>query len=291
MTMKILSIGAVLLALGTGTSWAGIAACSGTQLLSSFGNPGAATDGCFQTDVNFDNFAVSTTGNTGNTGDPALTNVNLAASGGTISGSGASSTITQIAAVFTSTDSSDSTQWVGTGGSETLVSNVSYQAHAAQSEPTPATWEITSLTLALGSFTTSNPANAGNTIEVKEQFCVGASTFSCTSASTDYGYIEELVTLKTTGSPTIADSVCYNNGATSCTATTSLTLSGLDATSIAIEDSVSITRVSNAGVDIFLTGFTNDINQNAELPEPSTLVLMGTALAGIGILRRRRQKV
>lgn len=269
--------------------WATLGSCpttSGTAAtIASFG----AASGCSQIDKNFDNFNVTTSGNNSSTGDPTASNVDIFGTGGSISGSGASSTITPILANFQSTNFS------AASGTQTLSTVLDFQAAVnGNSPPTPAQWEITSLSLGLGNFTTANPANTGNSIEVLEAFCLGSATFNGTTSSSNYGYIEEQVQL-TTGSapPTITDTVC-TPGATGCIAATSatnLTLSGLSGvTSVGIQETISINSVSGAGTNIYLDSFDNGFGQTAFDPEPGTFMLLGTGLAAAGFLRYRRRK-
>ena len=291
---------ALALCVGSSNAWASISACpttSGTAApLSGFNSAG---NGCSQIDKNFDNFTMTTTGNGSTTGDPTTSNVSLYATGGTISGSGASATITPILANFVSTTATcigtgaGASQWVDCSGSDTLTSTTDYQV-AINSSNGPGGgyhWAITNLTLALGTFTSTNPGNTGNTVDVKEEFCLGAATFNCTATSTNYGYIEEHVVFNTSGTPTITETICYNNGASSCTTSSgslSLNLGGLGYTTIGIQDTVTINRITGAGTDIFLDGFDNQFGQSREAPEPSTFVLLGSLLVGLALLRRKQ---
>jgi PEP-CTERM motif len=289
--MKRIELGAVLLIAGAGMVRPALASISGCPTssagssLSSFGSQGA-NDGCFQIDKNFDNFSVVTTGHNSDTGNASTSNVDIFGTGGSISGSGAGSTITPILANF------DSTQFIATSGTDTLNTVLDFQAAVnGNSAPTPAQWAITGLTLSLGSFTSANPGNTGNSITVVEDFCVGAATFNCTSSSTNFGFIEEQVVLHTSGAPTITDTHCYNDGATSCTSASGLSVTGFVTSTVGISDSITIDRVSGASTDIFLDGFSNAFAQTAETPEPSTFALLGGALVGLGFIRGRRKKV
>ncbi len=259
--------------------WAAISSCptsASGSALSSFGAQ-SASNGCSQVDLNFDNFSVTTTGNSaGNTGDPTTGDVELYGTG--------TSDLGPILAHFDSTDSSDGTQWVATEGTRDLVSTLDFQVATNNSA-----YDIDSLTLSLGDYTTANPSNAGNYVEVMEQFCLGDTTFSCSTSSSNYGYIEEKVTFNESGAPTISEIVC-TPGASGCTTSTgSLTLtlpSGY--TTIGISEVVTVNREIDAGQNIYLDSFSDQFGTDTAVPEPGAFWLLATALAGVGIVRLRK---
>lgn len=58
---------------------------------------------------------------------------------------------------------------------------------------------------------------------------------------------------------------------------------------IAVRDTATLVRVSGFGQTLDLNSFVNQFDQTAETPEPATLGLMGSALAGLLFFARRRR--
>jgi hypothetical protein len=132
-----------------------------------------------------------------------------------------------------------------------------------------------------------NSLSAGDVILTEEQFCLGAANFNCTTGSSNYGYVEITETSKGSGGYTTVFTVC-TPGASGCTVshptTASISFNSVQ-TEIGIEDTVTISTVSGQARTVFIDSFDNEF---MDAPEPSTFVLFGTALAGVGLLAARK---
>lgn len=130
--------------------------------------------------------------------------------------------------------------------------------------------------------------HAGSVITTEEAFCLGSTAVSgCATA--DYGYVEISATSQGS-SYTYVYTVCAP-GASGC----SVTMPGsaditfaTPQTEVAIEDTVSIAAATGGTNAVFIDAFDNTFDD--AVPEPSTLILLGTSLAGIGLFRARRKK-
>jgi hypothetical protein len=180
--------------------------------------------------------------------------------------------------------------WCVKGASADASQTITYDATAT-------TGTFYGLTLADGTVTTGE-LRGSDTITVQEQYCVGGASIATCSAA-DLGSIKIVQT--TPGSTTAIDTggftaapvitICQatiTGGA--CTPVTStLAEVGIAGGSknITIQDAVTITSVSDEQDNLFIDSF-NDGFQTT--PEPSTFILMGSALAGVAALKFRKQK-
>ena len=133
-------------------------------------------------------------------------------------------------------------------------------------------------------------------VKVKEEFCLGATSFNCNSSSANFGYIQEIQQTNAWGSVSTLEQVCVNNGGSSCTVTTgslSLNLASFSnykagVTQVAIQD-----YVSTAGgywSTANLAGFDNGFEQCLMTPEPASFALVGIILVGLGVARRASKR-
>lgn len=283
--------------------WAGIAvagsisasaaptACAGSTL-AVLAAAGANTpaNGCGAVDLGFNGFVDSG-------GSLNLTNVTLSSlTGGTISGSGASQAITNLVAQFNSTGWNTSS---GTSLTTYSVIDSRLQVLPGESAPTApfSTWGITSLGLGLQE-NTGAPANAGNYVEVRTEFCLGLTGFTCIAANSNYGYVQQRLTF-TSGSTavTILNTIC-TPGAGGCTtstnalATANISFGSTGFLSLGTRNTVTVNRISGAGggFAIDLDSFQLSMGQTAVTPEPSTFGMLGSALLGLGFWARKRRK-
>lgn len=126
----------------------------------------------------------------------------------------------------------------------------------------------------------------GDTIAIKEAFCLGVTSFSCTPASSNYGYVEIVETSTGTGFTT-QDTVCSPTlGGCTGTNSSSAFLSFAGQTAIAVQETISLDAVVGCDDTLALNSFDAEFY---EAPEPSTLLLLGSAMAGLVILRRRKR--
>jgi hypothetical protein len=275
---KLIWIMAVSVLASVPAAWGNVAACASPQPL----GPAVvgAGNGCWYQDANFDNFNVSsatgggsslfplTTGIT--SGSTDSTNIQLTPPPGT--------TVDTLAfkSEGTSSETSCSTQSWCVSQSSSL---------ASQSFTYGVVGSVDYLSLSDG--TVASPAQSGNVITTEEQFCLGSTTFNCGTMSATYGYLKVQQTSTGTGQFTTVFTVC-TPGAGGCTTATpgAAGITILPQTQIAIQDTVSISTQATLLDPVFIDGFDNEF----DTPEPSTFILLGGALAGLGLLRFRHRK-
>jgi hypothetical protein len=278
--------------LGTGTT-TGINGTTGVGNASG-NNP---VNGCAVTDLGFKTFAVNVKAGDGTFNGPAEGNITLSSTGGAITGGDAISNIgLSFAAAFDSTSST---------GARTLNETISYLVAAGLQDPptTPATdhWAMTGVTAlsiagsTISGFTIPTGASAPS-ITVTEVICLGqTSIVGCTAANeatlslavtyTGNGTSHTL----TTGTPT-ATCGSVTAGFGCAISAGGITFNPL--ISVAIIDTVVINHPASGGLnyDLSFTGFTDPIVQSEFTPEPSTFILLGSALAALGGLHLRKRK-
>ena len=147
-------------------------------------------------------------------------------------------------------------------------------------------WAISSLSLAQAGAAVIGP---GASVDIKENFCLGASTFNCTPTSGNYGYIDFDLVRVAVGVTSTTDTVCFNNGGSSCTpASGSLTFTlPIPQEQVAIQD---VLTLSAPG--ILRTANLNDVSNTfvqTPVPEPATWWMAALSLAGFAAAARRRR--
>lgn len=264
-------------------SWAGIAACTAPQTLDA-AISGSTSNGCSTVDNNFVNFNVTESGTT--TSFPAITtgtapNIEFTEAGTTTP---ALPFVTTGQTASGTGDTCTANSWCEAGNGTTALTgtqNIFYDVTGTS---------VTGLsmpTIPAGSLNAAGNIRAGDVVSVQEDYCLGAITVT---GCTDLGYIKVQATSATTDW-TYVYTVC--TAAVTCIPVTSTTvppsITFASQTSVAVEDIVQVSTIASEGRIVFLDGFTNDFTDSG-VPEPSTFVLLGSALAGLGFLRFRRRK-
>lgn len=286
---------AALLLLCAAFGWGADSACNpGPATLSSFGTPGTGV-GCFETDDSFTNFSVTNQG-TLNTGDQVVGDVNIAGANTSDSPVTTPWTVTE---TFSPTSASYWNTGANSGGANVeatigylVNSSAAYISKATNTQyPTPTAGDafyIDSVSLAKVTGTTGNSGGTADSITVTEIFCIGNG--ACSTAATR-------VTLTATfGNNSSTPTYSCVAGATiaadgSCSGGTFNFATGEHVTTLTVTDQYDL--VVHSTTTDFLTSFGNVFGEDeaAATPEPSTFILLGTVLVGIGFLRFRKRKV
>jgi len=245
------------------------------------------TTGCSQVDMRFSNIALGT--ETGWPNSPTTSDIDFAGSGGVISGS--PSTIQEIDATITSPNassapgsldgwySSNKNTATGTGSVSFLATANNGTSGSAPVTPAGAFWILTSLDLIInpGAYATTNVA-----ITVTEQFCLnGTAIGGCAAAA--LGNITATIG-PDNASPSYTWSI---DGSAPQNANTInlLTAFAGHVTTVFVNDEVSIPKSDGT---TFLNNFSDGFDQEETTPEPSSMSLLGSALAMIAVSCYRR---
>jgi len=164
----------------------------------------------------------------------------------------------------------------------TTTSVFNYQGTIDQVDSPPASgaWEVSQISLGLNLTLVGSEMRNGDSITVRMNFCAAATTVAGCS---NLQFIQ--VVVKKVGSVTTT----FTNSAGN--SNSFLDVTGLGDTSIfAVQDS--LTFVGNGTTSTQPINFiTNGFDELTTTPEPSTIVLFGIALAGVGALRYRRRRI
>jgi len=286
---RVVKSGALLWALALGTAatgWATISACPTTangSALSSFPVGNTPASGCGNVDLGFNTFGANgtvynTTSGAGTTLTTALVDI-YSPTGPAPSGN------TQ-GAITNDFDVPGTANWTldnGNGRPATSTSTVSYVATvengvAGVTPPSNGRWAIDALNVG-AAYTVPTGTNS---IVIHELICAGAtSTAGCATADT--ATITETITA---GGAVFSVSSLTGTAFTFNSGTGLLSLNA-GFFQVAISNSIVLTRVGATNVGP-LTSFSNTFDQEA-VPEPSTFILLGSALAGIGAIRLRKR--
>jgi hypothetical protein len=223
--------------------------------------------GCQQIDVQFTNFAVGTLA-PGTVIDgltlPASTVTVPTASDITLLAQGTAGPPPSNVGVSLNDPAGSTNPWFISGKNQVLVSTTTY---TAQVDPSSA-YLLNQVSL---SGTVTSHANQTTSV-VFEEVCLGVATFNCTSSDPNYLVLRIGV-------------IQGNNISLTQTVNASFLATNL----LAIRDTVFLQTMNGQGSDATasqVTGFA----PTQVIPEPSTSILLGTALAGLGFLRYRRKK-
>lgn len=270
------------------TSWGAITACTGqtlATLTSVADNGNTPANGCGQIDLGFNSFANRTT--TGTNTFATFAQIGLTTAGGT---TGSTTTQAPITSTFAFTGGNSLSGGGTIIGSFTDLAAVTNQAPPSNSPPYQ--WVIDGLGLTFTATSSANP-NHAETVTVIEAFCLNSLSFSCLTTSQSYGYLSITENIATTGAVTYTDTIC-TPGVGGCAQThptsSSLSLTGIgNSILIATQLSVNINRPTGSGNTLTLSSIQETWDQTEITPEPGTFVLLGSALAGIAVLRTRKR--
>jgi hypothetical protein len=250
-----------------------------------------AGNGCTAVNSNFQNFNVS-----GGSGTFPTVSGNGAAAIEFPTGSivsGASYTLAFTTTGQNTQDQSGTTcvalSWCGSEATAaTTTQTISYDARATGGS------FYTSMDLSDGTIQDRNPLQIGDFITVQENFCLGATsttvgTGGCLQANS--GYLLVTYAVGTAIGPLSGTEQVCTPGASACTlgaavAGNSAYYHFAATTVVAVSDVVTI-KTAVGAQSIFIDSFDNEFAEN---PEPSTFILMGSALVGVAALRFRKRR-
>jgi hypothetical protein len=300
----------MLFCLSSSISYAAVTGCAGASI-TTISTTGGETPagGCGQTDLGFNTFAVNRETGIGTGNGPSEGTTDLSTSGGVISGG---TSITPIDLDFTPTGTGYTTG--NAHGASAVDETVSYLATpnlgGAAEEPTGAAghvWAINGITaltipaptLAGTGIPTGTGTGTGDVyLKIIETICLGQTSLANCAAANE-ATLTALVTYSGTG--TTLNAVQNSASCGSVTATfgcvannTNGSLTFNDIFSAVVTNEIILNHPVDTGngattYDLSLAGLDDTFDQ-MEAPEPSTFILLGSALAGLGALRLRKSR-
>ena len=287
-------------------AWATSTSCGGTITTAGEITNYQGANNCTSTDKLFDNFSLTGSAVTGTTPPTAssLTNVFFFA-GGSFTPSSITSPTSDAGDVDTSltgTNNAGTTNIWSLGGPGDQTSDVTI-AYTAAVNPAVAAGSP-SLSFVIdgiqldpsGSATWTDGDTAGTTsierIVITETFCIGASTTTGCAAADTGTIVATLNATGTSGSDTTFTFTCAAGGAIACGSATSSTATFGNVSTVATSEVIDITRDMGIGATVDLSTTGNNFQEGAisSTPEPSTLILCGAALLGLGAFGYRRRR-
>jgi len=281
-----------LLFFASATSYASISACATAATGTVLTGLNGSGNGCAAVDLSFENLVVSGANAGGGFVAPTLVNsaaytTSTAPVGNNIATAGLTlNPITNGDWERTTGNNSSSLnatfEWVAN-----THSSGTYGAGTPYSQPNAGYgWFFDAISLLTNGNVTS--VGAGNSITVTQTVCLNATTTASCAANA----LGTLTALYNPGAGTAAFLSCTGSAFLTCAngnATLDI-LNTIHVTQIAFSTSIALARNSSGTVD--LNFFTTNFDQFADTvaPEPSTFGLMGAALIGLGIAKRRRRR-
>lgn len=296
-----------------GTSQAGVTACGSgsTANLNSIIQSGAAgntpAQGCGLNDLGFNAFVVTRETGSANTNGPSAGTIDPSTTGSTFTGGTTMGNIGlalgAASAIYTSGATSAFTAHeVNEAISYAVTPNL---GGSGEEPPSPNDWALTGVT-ALGitgaaiSGTGIPTGSNAPSITITEEVCIGQKSISGCGTSN-----EATVTLKVTysGTGTTLNAAVTSASCGTVSASLGCALLGANGVngisfdptlSLAILDTVNITApVDSTTGDTYtfdFDSFTGEYAQSEIGPEPSTFLLLGSALVGLSVIRFRKRK-
>jgi hypothetical protein len=269
--------------------WASNANCGTASFatISVNSNPGAPTQGCYVTDDTFSQFNVTYGSSAGGNTDTSQTD--------TITGT---STFSAVSTPWTETATfaaSSASQWATSGsssvqnqGTVNMIVNSTEAAFTVPKYNTPdAGDQVYFNTLGLAA-SGSTGTSSSDAITIVETYCIGAA--ACTASD------QVTITATYTGGGATSPTFACVAGATSdatCTSATGSTASfagGSQVTTLNVTDQYVISGSGGNSLGSIANSFGDFEGPDVPSPEPSTFILLGSALAGLGLVRLRRKK-
>jgi hypothetical protein len=279
-----------LLAANYGSS--STAACTTKATLASFGAK-TTGDGCYETDKTFSNFAV-VSGSSGTGIAQSTSTVDIAGSDTFVNE--ALNTPWNVSEAFTGATAADFAV-TGTGGATTkgtmsMLVNSTKAFITNPSYPTPVAGATNFIkTVSLSSSGTTGNANAGDdSLIITETFCIG--NVACT-ASTEVTITATYGNNSSTPAYTcVAGATAHATCGSASSASPIVASYGINVTTLTVTDvytAVAHRNAAGGSTTVTLNNFTDIFGEEELAPEPSTFVLLGSALAAVAALRRRKQ--